>query len=220
MRLELQDFAGAFGQHLLNPLPVHDRAGFLQNAERPDELARKSLAADLEVLERALGLGPPVAVRGNGDLAHRVGLEAHLRFAHRDAMLYPAASDLAMEAERRNVSEIPGVERPQTCSVRDRTSRDRQIDLTLARARDRPIELRRDPSLGRSEPNGRLVREEMHLSRDLLRSPRAPSPFVENERRELDSFPSLDESAERRGQSSLSAQGMDQDGSIQVNQRR
>jgi hypothetical protein len=57
---------------------VHLRGGLLQDAERADDLSRELLAADLEMLERAFGLRAPVAVRGDLDRAHRVGLGAGL----------------------------------------------------------------------------------------------------------------------------------------------
>ena len=44
-------------------------ARLLEDAEGADHLAREALAADPEVLERALGLGAPVAVGGNLDRA-------------------------------------------------------------------------------------------------------------------------------------------------------
>ena len=53
-------------------------AACLIDGERADDLDRHPLAADLEVLERALGLGAPVAVGGDRDLAHRVGFDAGL----------------------------------------------------------------------------------------------------------------------------------------------
>ena len=53
---------------------VHQRARLLEDAERADHLAGESLAPDPEVLERALGLGAPVAVGGDLDRPHGVAL--------------------------------------------------------------------------------------------------------------------------------------------------
>ena len=53
-------------------LPVHERGGLLEDPERPDHLAREVIAPDPEVLERALGLRPPVAIARHLDGAHGV----------------------------------------------------------------------------------------------------------------------------------------------------
>src|SRR6185503_4745184 len=55
---------------------VDQRGRFLDRGERVDELARHALAADPEVLERALGLSAPVARGVDFDRAHAVGLGA------------------------------------------------------------------------------------------------------------------------------------------------
>ena len=56
--------------------PLVKRRGLLEDAERADQRPRKVLAADAEVMERPLGLRAPVAVGGDGNLAHAVGLDA------------------------------------------------------------------------------------------------------------------------------------------------
>src|SRR5262249_57703594 len=66
------DRAGAFAIEEAEIL-VDEGARLLDQAERPDHLARKALAADLEMFERALRLRAPVAVGGNLDGAHAVG---------------------------------------------------------------------------------------------------------------------------------------------------
>src|SRR5690606_12334266 len=53
-------------------LGVPLRGGPLEHGEAADHLAGHPLPADLEVLARALGLGPPVAVGGDPHLAERV----------------------------------------------------------------------------------------------------------------------------------------------------
>ena len=53
-------------------LAVGQRGGLLEHAERADHRPGKVLPADAEVMQRSLGLGAPVAVRGDRDLAHAV----------------------------------------------------------------------------------------------------------------------------------------------------
>ena len=55
---------------------VHEGGRHLHEAERPHDRLRHPLAADAEVLERALGLGAPVAVGDHFDRAERVGFGA------------------------------------------------------------------------------------------------------------------------------------------------
>ena len=55
---------------------VHLGRGALDQAERPDDRRRLLLPADREILERPLGLRPPVAVGGDLDRAERIGLGA------------------------------------------------------------------------------------------------------------------------------------------------
>src|SRR5690606_6609631 len=57
-------------------LAVGQRRRFFQNPERADHRPREVIGTDAEVVERALGLRAPVAVRGDLDLAHAVGLDA------------------------------------------------------------------------------------------------------------------------------------------------
>ena len=54
------------------------RRGALDDAERPHDRLGHALAADREVLDRALGLRAPVAVGRNVDRSEGVGLDAHL----------------------------------------------------------------------------------------------------------------------------------------------
>src|SRR6267143_1909137 len=64
-------FAREFSQVL-----VHERGGFFKDAEGADQLRRHDVFADGEVDERAGGLRAVVAVNGDFDLAHGVGLGA------------------------------------------------------------------------------------------------------------------------------------------------
>ena len=57
-------------------LGVHLGGGPLEQAEGADHLGREALPGDLEVLEGALGLRAPVAVRGHLDGAHAVRLSS------------------------------------------------------------------------------------------------------------------------------------------------
>ena len=58
--------------------PLTLAAASLTMPERPDQGRRHALAADLEVLQGALGLGTPVAVRLDLDRSERVGLDANV----------------------------------------------------------------------------------------------------------------------------------------------
>ena len=57
-------------------LAVDQRGGLLQDPERANHRAREMLVADVEVMERPLGLRAPVAVGGDLDWAHAVGFFA------------------------------------------------------------------------------------------------------------------------------------------------
>jgi hypothetical protein len=59
--------------------PVHQGGGLLENPERPDDLLRHPLLAQVEVLQGPRGLRPIVGVRGDLYLTHRVvfGSELH-----------------------------------------------------------------------------------------------------------------------------------------------
>ena len=57
---------------------IGKRAGALQEREGTDDFHRHLFNADLEVLVAAFGLGAPVLVVGNLDLAHRVLFDAEL----------------------------------------------------------------------------------------------------------------------------------------------
>ncbi len=56
---------------------VHQRRGQLQDAKGLDQSHRHGLVADREVVQAALGLRPPVVLRGDLDLSHRVGLKTN-----------------------------------------------------------------------------------------------------------------------------------------------
>ena len=71
------DGVGDFGVELAELL-VGGGGGVLDDAHGADDRARHALAADLEVLDRALGLCAPIAVGGDLDLAHGVGFDAHV----------------------------------------------------------------------------------------------------------------------------------------------
>src|SRR3990172_1945979 len=57
---------------------VDERRGLLHEHEGPDEGGGHALARDPEVAQRALGLRPPEAVRGDIDRAERVAFDAVL----------------------------------------------------------------------------------------------------------------------------------------------
>ena len=73
----LADRLGELGIELAEP-HVDPGRRELDDAERADQRRRHALAADLEVLQRALGLGAPVAVGLDLDRAERVGLDANV----------------------------------------------------------------------------------------------------------------------------------------------
>ena len=65
----------------------------LDDAQRPDQRRGHALAADLEVLQRALRLGTPVAVRLDLDRTEGVGLDANRsRVGHATAPILPRPS--------------------------------------------------------------------------------------------------------------------------------
>ena len=74
----LHDQLGFLGGKFAEIL-IHQRAGFLQNAEGADQLRRHGVAADIEMQQRALGLGAPVDVGRDFDLSHAVGFHARAR---------------------------------------------------------------------------------------------------------------------------------------------
>ena len=82
VELAVDDLAGS-GANGIGEVPVElaevlvrGRGGVLDHAEGAEDGAGHALAADAEVLERALGLGAPVAIGGDLDGPHRVGLGA------------------------------------------------------------------------------------------------------------------------------------------------
>ena len=64
---------------------IYQRAGFLQNAERANQLRRHGVATDIEVQQRPLRLRSPIDIGRDFDLAHAVGFNAGLggRFGDR-----------------------------------------------------------------------------------------------------------------------------------------
>ena len=83
-QLAVDHLLGGFGDGLrelaveLPELAVDPGGGQLDDPERPDEGRRHALAADLEVLQGALGLGTPIAVRLDLDRSERVGFDANV----------------------------------------------------------------------------------------------------------------------------------------------
>ena len=71
----LCDERAFFGRQLAEIL-IDERGGFLKNAEGANQLGRHDVLADGEVDERAGSLCAVVAVGGDVDLAHGVGLGA------------------------------------------------------------------------------------------------------------------------------------------------
>src|SRR5436305_4506479 len=74
----LNDQLGFVGWEFAEIL-IHKSAGLFQGAEGADEFGRHSVAADVEVQQRSLGLRSPVNVRGDFDFPHAVGFNAGLR---------------------------------------------------------------------------------------------------------------------------------------------
>jgi len=69
------DGLGLLGRQLAH-VGVGPGAGLLQIGEGGDDLLGLALAADAEILQAALGLGTPMVVRRDGDLAHSVVFDA------------------------------------------------------------------------------------------------------------------------------------------------
>ncbi len=55
---------------------IRERGGLFQNAKSFDHLGWEDVLADVEMNERTRGLSPPVNIVRDGNLPHRVGLEA------------------------------------------------------------------------------------------------------------------------------------------------
>ena len=66
--------AGLVGRQLAE-IVIDFGGGFLEDAEGADDGSRHPIEADREVEQRALGLRAPVAIVGDLDRAHAVGLE-------------------------------------------------------------------------------------------------------------------------------------------------
>jgi hypothetical protein len=82
----------------LAQLAVRDRGALLQDAERADDRTGEAepVDADREVLDRPLRLGTPVAVGGNLDRTHRIGLAAKRGHGPEDMpMLRPVSQQAA-----------------------------------------------------------------------------------------------------------------------------
>src|SRR5690606_19238851 len=94
-------------------LGVDERCRLLQHGEGADNLDRHPVPADLEVLPRPLGLGTPVAVGGDLDLAERVLLypvlhEAMLTAPAAAARPRPGAAATARTGPRSGPEQRPG----------------------------------------------------------------------------------------------------------------
>ncbi len=80
MELSGDDFVGGLGNERgfvggeLAEVLVHERGGFFEDAERADQLGGHGVFSDGEMDKRAGGLRAVVAVGGDIDLAHGVGL--------------------------------------------------------------------------------------------------------------------------------------------------
>ncbi len=70
----------AFAALLVEAAQLHVgfRRGALDDAEGADQRLRHAVAADLEILQRALGLRAPIAVGGHVDRTEAVGFAAGL----------------------------------------------------------------------------------------------------------------------------------------------
>ncbi len=60
----------------LAEIAIHERGGFFQNPEGVNQLGRHCVTSDIEMVERALGLGAPIPIGRNFDRPHAVGFEA------------------------------------------------------------------------------------------------------------------------------------------------
>ncbi len=89
----------ALGRVELAQVLVGERRRLLHDAEGADDGATEAVAADLEVLQAALRLGAPVLVRAHFDLAHAVGLDAHVHGW--DALIGPFRAPVTWSRERR-----------------------------------------------------------------------------------------------------------------------
>ena len=68
-------------------LAIDPRRGELDDAERAHQRQRHGLGADPEILQAALGLRAPVAIRRHLDRAEGIGLDAHRKIAGHRANL-------------------------------------------------------------------------------------------------------------------------------------
>jgi len=73
------DDEAAFFVRELSEIEIDERGSLFEDAEGADELGRHDVLADGKVDERAGGLRAVVAVGGDFDLAHGVGLDASRR---------------------------------------------------------------------------------------------------------------------------------------------
>ena len=90
-------------------LSIDRGRALLDEAQRPDQGPRQALGADLEVLERALGLRSPVPIRRHLDLAHAVPLDARahgLPLPPAIVMTYGKRPDEAPDRDSRNIRSI------------------------------------------------------------------------------------------------------------------
>src|SRR5688572_31287530 len=82
VKLASDDLVGSLEDKLaflfrkLAKVAVHQRAGFLEDAEGAGDFARHDIAADVEMDERTRGLGAVVTIGGHLDGAHAVGFSA------------------------------------------------------------------------------------------------------------------------------------------------
>ena len=90
------------GQHA--ELAVGDGGRRLHVAHGVDQPRLDRGAADREVLDRALGLGPPQRVRGHPDLAHAVVLDPELVLAHTTTLPRQVPEQLVLRPARRRAS--------------------------------------------------------------------------------------------------------------------
>ncbi len=87
---------------------IHQRAGFLENAEGANQLRRHGVAADVEMQQRALRLRAPVDIRRNFDLSHAVGFNASAgggQSRHEEINLLCVGTDREEQDRRRGNNE-------------------------------------------------------------------------------------------------------------------
>ena len=110
--------------------------------------------------------------------------------------LHPAAGSARarpVEDESGDIPEIRRVPGPDAGLVAQRAGRDREVELPVAGPRHGAVEPRGDRRFPRSERHRFIVREQLSLVLQLRLAPRSAKPLVEDQRRDRDPLPLLDD---------------------------